>query len=105
MEREISRFRIDTLLMAAITSEKWGTPGLHVGFGMRYAITSGVLAAKSVMGELDYEKEVRGRLLPLVKASATNRFLMNRMGDRGFEKLVARYWMRIRNVLGMVYDS
>ena len=34
-----------------------------------------------------------GRLLPLVKASATNRFLMNRMGDRGF-KAVARYWMR-----------
>ena len=63
------------------------------GFGMRYAITSGVLAAKSILGECDYEREVRNRLLPLVKASAINRFLLNRVGDRGF-KLVANYWMR-----------
>ena len=62
------------------------------GFGMRYAITSGVLAAKSILGECDYEVEVRGRLLPLVRTSAINRFLMNRVGDRGF-KMVVRYWM------------
>jgi len=73
--------------------EAGGLQDFMWGFGMRYAITSGVLAAKSIMGEVDYEKEVRRRLLPLVKASATNRFLMNRMGDRGF-KAVARYWMR-----------
>ena len=63
------------------------------GFGMRYAITSGVLAAKSILGECDYEVEVRGRLLPLVRTSAINRFLMNRVGDRGF-KMVANHWMR-----------
>ena len=63
------------------------------GFGMRYAITSGVLAAKSILGEGDYESEVRKNLVPLIKISATNRFLMNRMGDNGF-KMVARYWMR-----------
>lgn len=63
------------------------------GFGMRYAITSGVLAAKSILGECDYETEVRGRLVPLVRTSAINRFLMNRVGDRGF-KMVANHWMR-----------
>ena len=63
------------------------------GFGMRYAITSGVLAAKSILGECDYEVEVRGRLLPLVRTGAINRFLMNRVGDRGF-KMVANHWMR-----------
>ena len=63
------------------------------GFGMRYAITSGVLAAKAVLRESDYEAEVRRRLLPLVRASAINRFLINRVGNRGF-KMVARYWMR-----------
>ncbi len=63
------------------------------GFGMRYAITSGVFAAKSILGECDYEVEVRGRLLPLVRTSAINRFLMNRVGDRGF-KMVANHWMR-----------
>jgi len=63
------------------------------GFGMRYAITSGAMAANSIMGSNDYEKQVRSRLIPLIRASAINRFLMNRIGDRGF-KMVARYWMR-----------
>jgi len=73
--------------------EAGGLQDFMWGFGMRYAITSGVLAAKAVIGECDYEKEVRSRLVPLVKASAINRFMMNRIGDRGF-KLVANQWMR-----------
>ena len=79
--------------------EAGGLQDFMWGFGMRYAITSGVLAGKSILGELDYEQEVRKRLLPLVKSSATNRFLMNRMGDRGF-KAVARYWMRDQHRTG-----
>jgi flavin-dependent dehydrogenase len=73
--------------------EAGGLQDFMWGFGMRYAITSGVLAAKSLLGEFEYEKEVRGRLVPLVKASAINRFLMNRVGNRGF-KMVANQWMR-----------
>ena len=73
--------------------EAGGLQDFMWGFGMRYAITSGVLAAKSILGEGDYESEVRKNLVPLIKISATNRFLMNRMGDNGF-KMVARYWMR-----------
>ena len=73
--------------------EAGGLQDFMWGFGMRYAITSGILAAKSIMNEFDYEKEVRIRLIPLVRVSAINRFLMNRFGDRGF-KLVAKYWMR-----------
>ncbi|MEC8874766.1 MAG: NAD(P)-binding protein, partial [Candidatus Thermoplasmatota archaeon] len=73
--------------------EAGGLQDFMWGFGMRYAITSGVLAAKAVLRESDYEAEVRRRLLPLVRASAINRFLMNRVGNRGF-KMVARYWMR-----------
>ncbi len=63
------------------------------GFGMRYAITSGALAAHSIMERCDYEKEIRGRLVPLVRASAINRFLMNRVSNRGF-KMVATHWIR-----------
>ena len=73
--------------------EAGGLQDFMWGFGMRYAVTSGVLAAKAVLGECDYETEVRKRLVPLVRASAINRFLMNRVGDRGF-KLVANHWMR-----------
>ena len=73
--------------------EAGGLQDFMWGFGMRYAITSGVLAAKAVLGECDYETEVRRRLVPLVRASAINRFLMNRVGNRGF-KMVANHWMR-----------
>lgn len=73
--------------------EAGGLQDFMWGFGMRYAITSGVLSAKAILGEFEYEKEVRKRLLPLVRASAINRFLMNRVGDRGF-KMVANQWMR-----------
>ena len=73
--------------------EAGGLQDFMWGFGMRYAITSGVLAAKSILGEGDYESEVRKNLVPLIKISATNRFLMTRIGDNGF-KMVARYWMR-----------
>ena len=72
--------------------EAGGLQDFMWGFGMRYAITSGALAAQSILGECDYEVEVRKRLVPLVKSSAINRFLLNRVGDRGF-KLAARYWM------------
>ena len=73
--------------------EAGGLQDFMWGFGMRYAITSGVLAAQSILEECDYEKEVKKRLVPLIKISAINRFLMNRVGDRGF-KMVAKYWMR-----------
>ena len=73
--------------------EAGGLQDFMWGFGMRYAITSGVYAAHSIMGQSDYEKKVRKHLVPLIKVSAINRFLMNRLGDRGF-KMVANYWMR-----------
>jgi len=79
--------------------EAGGLQDFMWGFGMRYAVTSGVLAAKSMLGECDYEEEIRKGLVPLVKASAINRFLMNRVGDRGF-KIVAKYWMRNQRKTG-----
>jgi len=72
--------------------EAGGLQDFMWGFGMRYAITSGVLSAKAMLGEFEYEKEVRRRLVPLIRASAINRFLMNRVGDRGF-KMIANRWM------------
>jgi flavin-dependent dehydrogenase len=73
--------------------EAGGLQDFMWGFGMRYAITSGALAAHSIMERCDYEKEIRGRLVPLVRASAINRFLMNRVSNRGF-KMVATHWIR-----------
>lgn len=73
--------------------EAGGLQDFMWGFGMRYAITSGVLAAKDILGEADYEAEVNQRFLPQLKTSVVNRWLMNRIGDRGFKR-VATHWMK-----------
>ncbi|MDG1533812.1 MAG: NAD(P)-binding protein [Candidatus Thalassarchaeaceae archaeon] len=73
--------------------EAGGLQDFMWGFGMRYAITSGVMAAHSITGNEDFEKQIRRKLVPLVRVSAINRFLLNRVGDRGF-KMVANYWMK-----------
>lgn len=73
--------------------EAGGLQDFMWGFGMRYAITSGVMSAKAMLGEFQYEVEVRKRLVPLIRASAINRFIMNRVGDRGF-KIIANRWMK-----------
>jgi len=73
--------------------EAGGLQDFMWGFGMRYAITSGAFAAQDLLGGTPYEKQVRTHLVPLVKVSAINRWLMNRMGDGGFKR-AARHWMK-----------
>jgi flavin-dependent dehydrogenase len=84
--------------------ESGGLQDFMWGFGMRMAIWSGHLAAKDILGECDYEKEVRRQLLPYVRTSVTNRFLMNRVGD-GMFKRMCKNWMRNqkRNDDGLVW--
>ena len=60
---------------------------------MRYAVTSGVLAANSILNGSDYDAAIKKRLLPLIKISATNRMLLDRVGDKGFKR-IANYWMK-----------
>ena len=60
---------------------------------MRMAVWSGHLAAKDILGECNYEIEVRKQLLPYVRTSVTNRFLMNRVGDRTF-KMMCKRWKK-----------
>ena len=39
-----------------------------------------VLAAKDILGQSDYEQDVRKHLMPYVRTSVANRWLMNRVG-------------------------
>ena len=73
--------------------ESGGLQDFMWGFGMRMAVWSGVLAAKDILGECDYEREVRKQLLPYVKTSVANRWLMNRVGNRTF-KIMCKRWMK-----------
>jgi len=52
------------------------------GFGIRHAITSGFLAAKSVSENLDYEKAFLERYRNQLKAGIVNRFLWERANTR-----------------------
>ena len=58
------------------------------GFGMMYAARSGYLAAVSIAGNDDYEREWRAEMLKLMKVSHTNRLLFEKLSDKGYEKLV-----------------
>jgi flavin-dependent dehydrogenase len=73
--------------------ESGGLQDFMWGFGMRMAIWSGVLAANDILGQGNYEKDVRKQLLPYVRTSIANRWLMNRVGDRTFKRM-CRQWMK-----------
>ena len=73
--------------------ESGGLQDFMWGFGMRMAVWSGYLAAQDILGNCSYEKEVRKQLMPYVRTSVANRFLMNRVGNRTF-KMMCNSWMR-----------
>ncbi|MEC7280397.1 MAG: hypothetical protein VXV98_10245, partial [Candidatus Thermoplasmatota archaeon] len=73
--------------------ESGGLQDFMWGFGMRMAVWSGVLAARDILGEGDYEEDVRKQLMPYVRTSVANRWLMNRVGDRMFKRM-CKAWMK-----------
>lgn len=62
------------------------------GFGMRYAMVSGHLAARAVLaGAPDrYDEDWRARFGGELRAGAVNRFLIERLGDCGYRMLARR---------------
>jgi flavin-dependent dehydrogenase len=66
-----------------VAGEHAGFQNALAGFGMRYAMRSGILAARSIIDGTDYEQSWRRQLLPLLRASVVNRFLFNSIGVSG----------------------
>ena len=66
-----------------VIGEQAGFQDSLAGFGMRYALRSGLLAARSILEGSNYTKLWRRELLPLLRTSVVNRFLFNTIGDRG----------------------
>tara|TARA_B110001452_G_scaffold93357_1_gene77021 strand:+ start:20275 stop:21528 length:1254 start_codon:yes stop_codon:yes gene_type:complete len=73
--------------------ESGGLQDFMWGFGMRMAVWSGVLAARDILGDGDYEEDVRRHLMPYVRTSVANRWLMNRVGNRTFKRM-CNAWMK-----------
>lgn len=58
------------------------------GFGIRYAILSGYLAAKSIIEGSSYDKLCRDSLHPRLRTSLLNRYCYKFLGQRGYDMLV-----------------
>ncbi len=67
-----------------VIGEQAGFQDSLAGFGMRYALRSGILAARSVIENVDYTRLWRRELLPLLRTSVSNRWIFNHVGDRGW---------------------
>ena len=61
--------------------EAAGIQDFLFGFGIRYAMISGKLAAQSIIKQQNYDELWRARLLPHLKASLVNRYIYNRFGN------------------------
>lgn len=60
------------------------------GFGMRYAVMSGYLAASSILNRVDYDRLWKQRLLPMLETSLVNRFLIELFGTTAYRYLACR---------------
>jgi flavin-dependent dehydrogenase len=78
-----------------LVGEQAGFQDALWGFGMRYAIASGVLAARSLLEATSYETLWRKELMPWYEASLVNRAIYDRAGNRGYAWLLrAQAWSR-----------
>tara|TARA_R110002110_G_scaffold156564_4_gene351680 strand:- start:3630 stop:4169 length:540 start_codon:yes stop_codon:yes gene_type:complete len=71
-----------------VVGEQAGIQDALAGFGMRYAVRSGILAARSLIAGVDYTRLWRRELLPLLRAGISNRFIFNSVGH-GYEAAAA----------------
>lgn len=72
----------------AVIGEQAGFQDALAGFGMRYALRSGLLAARSILDGSDYTSLWRRELLPLLRVGTVNRFIFNLVGDPGWRVAV-----------------
>jgi flavin-dependent dehydrogenase len=62
------------------------------GFGMRFALVSGHMAARALVerSPRDYDRSLRTRFAGILRASVVNRYFYERLGDGGYARLLAR---------------
>ena len=74
--------------------EAAGFQDVFAGFGIRMAMSTGYLAAQSILTGQDYDQLWRTRYGSLMKAAAVNRWLQEAAGNRGYDALL---WYMRRN--------
>jgi flavin-dependent dehydrogenase len=71
-----------------LAGEQAGFQDMLWGFGMRLAIGSGMLAARSLLEREDYDDLWRRALRPQLRASAVNRAVYAMLGNEGYRRLL-----------------
>ncbi|MFZ5790109.1 MAG: NAD(P)/FAD-dependent oxidoreductase [Pseudomonadota bacterium] len=90
-----------------VVGEQAGFQDALAGFGMRYAMESGVLAARSLIEGLSYPALWRRNLLPRIRASVTNRMAFELAGARGRRWVLSRRLAKgdVRDGLRRIYRA
>lgn len=78
---------------ALYVGEAAGFQDSLAGFGIRMCMTTGYLAARSIIEGRDYDELWRARYMPLLRVGAVNRFFQELLGNRGYP-LLLRYMRR-----------
>lgn len=89
-----------------VSGEQAGFQDALAGFGIRYAIRTGILAAKSLLEGVDYTALWRTSLLRLLRTSMANRFFINLTGDHGWRWILAHRLSRgdVREAMRKLYE-
>jgi flavin-dependent dehydrogenase len=74
-----------------LVGEQAGFQDTLWGFGMRLAISSGVLAARSLLTGADYDTLWQNELKPQMETSVANRALYSLLGNRGYTWVFRRH--------------
>lgn len=73
-----------------VIGEQAGSQDALAGFGMRYALRSGLLAARSILEGRSYASLWHHELRPLLRAGMVNRLIFDLIGERGLPAVEKR---------------
>lgn len=82
--------------------EAAGLQDMLWGFGMKYAFTSGFIAAQSIIKNQDYEKLAKTNFDNKLKASIVNRFLWEKVNIRDYYFIIDKV-KKSKNILNSLY--
>lgn len=90
-----------------LVGEQAGFQDTLWGFGMRFAIVSGILAARSLLEGRNYDAAWKRDLLPQLQASVVNRVVYSMLGNRGYRRFLLRQLtgkQNVRHFLRLIYS-
>lgn len=89
-----------------VIGEAAGLQDFLFGFGLRYAMYSGYLVAKSIHENSNYEHQADTLFSPTIKASLVNRYLYEKLNNKNYEFMINKmtYISDLVSFLGKRYN-